>query len=94
MSFVRESTPLELACCRIVLEYLLGVIDWEQARDEAAPYGLTWHDMTPTFKQLRRLPHWDLMHFADGCGARKTYEILWDPVTEDYLQKKIAERAT
>ena len=94
MSFVRESTPLELAAGRIAIELLLRVIDWDEADREAAPYGLRTHDIYVTMKQFRHWPHWDLMRAADAYGARKPYELLWDPVTEEYLQKKIAERRT
>jgi hypothetical protein len=94
MAFVRESTPLELAAGRIAIELLLGMIDWDEADREAAPYGLRTCDISVTLKQFRGWPHWDLMRAADAYGARKPYELLWDPVTEEYLQQKIAERRT
>ena len=94
MSFVRESTPLELAAGRIAIELLLRVIDWDEVEREAAPYGLRVHDINMTLKQFRHWPHWDLMRAADAYGARKPYTLLYEDVTEEYLQKKIAERAT
>lgn len=93
MSFVRESTPLEKACTRIVLELLLEVIDWDEATREAAPYGLTPTNLIDVMKQFRGLAQWELMRFAEAYGARLPFTVLWDPVTEEYLTRRIAEKS-
>jgi hypothetical protein len=77
---------------RIVIEFQLEVIDWDEALREAAPYGLRPCDLSSVRKQLRWLPHWELMELAEAYGARVPYTLLWCPVTEEYLQRKIAER--